>query len=88
MRSVRTEDEKYIICGESQTEELYDLRADPGEKNNIAAQNQPRVEHYRTLLDSFLRAVAAGRTPSLPSEREVAPLTEEERRQLKALGYI
>ena len=86
--SVRTENEKCLVSEEKRTEELYDLRKDPAEKNNIAAQNQPGVEHYRKTLRLFLKAVTADRTASLPGEWDVVPLTEEDRRQLKALGYM
>jgi len=88
IHSVRTEDWKYIFSAEKRTEELYDLRNDPAEKNNIAAQNQAEVERYRQSLELFLRTVAAERRPSPAAERRIAPLTEHDRRQLKALGYM
>jgi arylsulfatase A-like enzyme len=88
LHSVRTEDWKYIFSAEKGTEELYSLRNDPAEKNNIAAQNQAQVEHYRKSLQLFLRTVAAERTPSPAAEHRIVPLTEHDRRQLKALGYM
>jgi len=88
-RCVRTNDEKYIVSEKEETEELYDLRNDPRERNDIAAQHQTRLERYRELLHLLLKAAAAGRMPSLARERQaVPPLTEEDRRQLEALGYM
>ncbi len=88
MRAVRTDDEKYISSEKWQTEEFYDLRADPGEKDNIATQSQSRLERYRELLDSFLQAAASWRAPSAPAKPGVPALTAEDRRRLKALGYM
>jgi arylsulfatase A-like enzyme len=88
MRSVRSAREKYIISEKSQTEELYDLQKDPGEKNNIAAVSQADTSRYRQWLKSFLETVSAERTPYPPGEREVRPLTEEDVRRLKAIGYL
>jgi len=88
-RSVRTDGEKYVRTGtDQQVEELYDLQADPGEKNDIAARNQSRLDHYRELLASFLERVAAGRTPLEPDQSKAPLLTEEDKRRLKALGYL
>jgi arylsulfatase A-like enzyme len=87
MRSVRTDDGKYIISEKSETEELYDLRSDPGERNNIAAEDEARLKQYRELLEAFLKATA-GRTASLPTDVEIPRFTEEDKRRLKALGYM
>ncbi|HET7747013.1 MAG TPA: sulfatase, partial [Vicinamibacteria bacterium] len=59
--------------------ELYDLAADPGESNDLAARDPQRVEKLRGLLRT-LRAgdVAAARTPE----------TAEARERLESLGYL
>ncbi len=88
MRAVRTDREKYIKSEKKQTEEVYDLHADPGEKNNIAAQDQSRLEHYRGLLATFLERLTAQRRLPPEDEPRAAPLTEEVKRRLKALGYL
>ncbi len=88
MRSVRTDDEKYISSEKWQAEEFYDLRADPGETQNIAAQDQSRLQRYRELLDFLVKAAASRRTPSAPVEPGVPALTAEDRRRLRALGYM
>ena len=59
-----------------------------GKKENVAANNESSLVQYRVILDPFLKNVSAGRAPLSASERSSAPLTEEERRQLKALGYM
>lgn len=87
-RSVRTDSEKYIEVEKSRTEELYDLSVDPGEKSDIAAENEQGLVEYRGLLDTFLRAVSSGRAPLPEREQQVTPLTEDDRRRLKALGYM
>jgi len=88
MESVTTEREKYIECREKDTVELYRLDVDPEEKNDTASQSEDRLGHYRVLLESYLARVAAGRSKSSRSDQAVPVLSEEERRQLKALGYI
>ena len=88
MHSVRTDSEKHIFSERTQTEELYDLRADPGEKNNIAANNRPRLKRYSELREVFLERVAAGRTPSALGEPKAPPLTEKERQRFNAIGYM
>ena len=85
---MRTDDEKYIIAESNQTEELYNLRLDPGEQNNIATDNQPSVARYRALLKSHLESVSVGHTPPPERERKAVPFNEHQRRRLKALGYI
>lgn len=88
MESVTTEREKYIECREKDTVELYQLDVDPEEKNDSAPQSEDRVGHYRVLLESYLARVATGRSVSSSSKQGVPVLSEEERRQLKALGYM
>ncbi len=88
IHSVRTEDWKYLFSAKNGKEELYDLRNDPAEKNNIAAENQGQVEQCRESLGLFLRTVAAHHAPSPAAEHRVVPLTEHDRRQMKALGYM
>jgi arylsulfatase A-like enzyme len=86
-RSVRTDTEKYIKIEKRRKEELYDLSGDPGEKNDISAENEQGLLQYRALVDTFLEVVSAGREPP-SAEQRVAPLTEERKRRLKALGYM
>lgn len=63
--------------------ELYDLAADPAESFNLVDED---VATARRLADG-LRAFLESRTRS-DEEVEQTPLTKEERRRLKSLGYI
>jgi len=47
---VRTHEWKYVYCEEGGTEELYDVKSDPQELRNVAADNALTVERLRGLL--------------------------------------
>lgn len=61
-------------------EELYDLAADPGEKENLASRRPAEVERLRALL-----AQRFGGIPRRGGKQEVPAGLKEE---LKALGYV
>jgi arylsulfatase A-like enzyme len=73
---------KYIHSwSDREWEEIYDLRTDPGERNDLATTRPDLLAQLRTLLE---RQLATGaRVPS----RDAA-LTDEEKERLRALGYI
>jgi hypothetical protein len=75
---VRTRDFKYIQNGP----ELYDLKADPAEKKNLAGRG---LAVERELADLLRRWQADRRAH--PEARPVEP-TDEEKARLKALGYV
>ncbi len=62
-------------------EELYDLDHDPREQNDISVRRRPEVQALRGHLETWTRA-----TPE--PGREQAPLSEEDKRELRALGYV
>jgi len=69
--------------GEPVREELYDLAGDPAETREISREQPDRLEELRAILQEHLERSAA-RAPE-----DAAPgIDEEERRQLKALGYL
>ena len=72
----------YIKDGE---EELYDLSADPAERNNLA-----RGGAHRAILGALRAACDGAWPPSWPSAAPArpAPLKDEERRNLQSLGYL
>jgi arylsulfatase A-like enzyme len=76
--SVRTARWKYIRGGE-EPDELYDLAADPAERRNLRAAEPATAGALGTLIDQH----AAGH----PEPRAAAPLSDETRRALRALGY-
>ena len=82
-RMIRTADWKlvYILRPEGPEYRLYDLRNDPGELTNVAAQHPDRVAELREKLEPFL-AVDDHR-----DKRPDRPLTAGELEQLRQLGY-
>ena len=77
--SVRTPQWKYIRAPEA-GDELYDLRADPGELQNVLEVHPEVAAALRGLLETHVAA--------LPGAAPAAPLSEETRRALHALGYV
>jgi arylsulfatase A-like enzyme/Tfp pilus assembly protein PilF len=77
LRFLRKDGFKFI---EAPRPELYDLRADPGETNNLWTENPSDVgKRLRRELD---RAVKAERQDA------AEPVDEETRRRLESLGYV
>ena len=86
IRALRDERYKYIRALETRdpsrpSEELYDLKSDPGETRNLVDTQADVRQRMSDLLDGAL----AG---SQSEPAEAAELTDEERRQLEALGYV
>jgi choline-sulfatase len=78
--SVRTDRWKYIFASEA-AHELYDLAADPGEQHNVLGGESEQAAELRGLLEAHIA--------SLPKPHEdAAPLSDETRRALQALGYL
>ena len=75
---VRTERWKYIRSAAA--EELYDLRADPGERRNLAGERGDVREEMRSALAAWTRAH--------PLNMAHAPLNEELKETLRSLGYL
>jgi len=86
--SVRTDAEKYMNTEKYETEELYNLQIDPGETNNIAQDNPSSLERYRALKESFLESVSTGQPQPSTTELRTVAFSEEDRRRLRALGYL
>jgi arylsulfatase A-like enzyme len=84
--AVRTEAFKYIWDSKRPLQpDLYDLRADPGEKQSVSANYPQQVSHFQAIVDAHLVRVAAtepGRAT------EAVELDEEVARRLRDLGYI
>ena len=77
--SVRTDRWKYIFASEG-PQELFDLDADPGERHDRLAAEPDRAAELRGLLEKHVA--------ELPRVHDSAPLSEETRRALQALGYL
>jgi arylsulfatase A-like enzyme len=76
-------DLKFILSSDGKNE-LYDLAADPDEQVNLVAS---RPEKAAELAVELQRLLARGQVAE-PSATQQRPLTEEERRRMKALGYL
>ncbi|MBW7905679.1 MAG: sulfatase-like hydrolase/transferase [Phycisphaerae bacterium] len=87
MRGVRTEQYKYTFGPENPElpRELYDLRRDPSEADNIAGEHTDLCREMEALADSLLPATA-------PRVSRLEGLTADEQRtlelRLRELGYV
>lgn len=80
---LRTSEGKVIFNPDDDSWEYFDLRKDPGEQDNLAADGQPEFEEHRKLLLGLLsRLQLVGRTAE--GEVEIDPHTAE---MLRSLGY-
>ena len=85
-RCVRSGRYKYIQTLFLGKEELYDLAADPHERNNLLASGTPEVAAIAADLREKLQAWAASATP-LPTCLEPVQSAETMQR-LRTLGYV
>ena len=65
--------------------ELYDLEADPEEKNDLNALDAPTAADLGALLDKSLETWAASSAPSTKTE---APIDPDSLSRLASLGYV
>lgn len=77
LRSVREGQWKFIDAPEP---ELYDLAADPGERNNVYAAQPATARGLRRQLETLAR--------SAPDRDSPTPMSAEARQRLSALGYV
>ncbi|MBN1342395.1 MAG: sulfatase-like hydrolase/transferase [Phycisphaerae bacterium] len=87
IRGVRTEEFKYTFGPQNPElpEELYDLRADPDEKRNLAAEHPKRCAELRELAESM--RPADGDVPIEPVCVDADQQAHVEQ-HLKDLGYL
>jgi len=84
--AVRTDAFKYIWDSKRPHQpELYDLRADPGEKQNVSEHYPQEVSRFQASVDAHLRRVAETEPVTTAPELE---FDEEVSRRLRDLGYI
>jgi arylsulfatase A-like enzyme len=87
IRGVRTEEYKYTYGPENPElpEELYDLRTDPGETQNLAATEPKRCAELRGLTDGLLPLDGREHVEMMTMTADEQQIIE---RRLQALGYI
>ena len=81
LRGVRFRNWKLI---DSSQPELFDLDADPGEENNLAAAEPERVERFRAELLRVAEPIREEHTASKTDQQ----LTPEQEAAFLALGYV
>jgi arylsulfatase A-like enzyme len=79
-RMVRLGDTKLLFDRMTGAVELYDLGADPGEKNDIHEQEPERTALLLGQLERFMERQG--------SAQEIGPLDEDTRKLLESLGYV
>jgi arylsulfatase A-like enzyme len=80
--ALRTEDWKVVFSGEVNVE-LYDLKNDPGEQRNLAADKLLFSAGLVNLLHQRIRSA-----PELTLARSQTDLDDVDRAMLKELGYL
>ena len=85
----RTSRWKYLYRESDLAEELYDLRSDPSELNNLASAEPELLADLRKRCSERLKELRASAITRSPDSRvspydEISPETREE---LRALGY-
>ncbi len=87
IRGVRTEDHKYTYGPENPElpQELYDLRADPGEEHNLAGDDPERCAALRELASSLRPANGDAPVEMMTIDADQQEQIEE---RLRDLGYL
>jgi len=81
-KCLRTESYKYIVSAD-QKEELYDVKKDPLEKENMARKFPDKARNFRRQLENAVDISFFG-PAAFPARKE----REEILKKLKSLGYI
>jgi arylsulfatase len=76
---------KYVYNSGTGREELYDLRSDVGEKNNLARQMDDKKQRLKEELISW---IDENRVEVEDPSQETLEIEEELNERLKALGYV
>jgi arylsulfatase A-like enzyme len=82
VKCLRTRDYKVIVNRETSEVEIYDLKKDPGETRNLAGGDLAGASALLTLMEHLPVEETASRPPAR------ATLTDDEKKSLKALGYL
>lgn len=84
LKAVQMGDYKYIWSSKGE-DELYNLKKDPKEEENIAGAFPERLRELRAVLEEWIEAAESPTSPDLPAVKKFDRATEE---RLRSLGYI
>lgn len=76
------------VCGPAIHEEFFDLRADPREQHNLIQQESERAAALRAPLEEYCVQWPEPIPDAYKVNGATGGLTEEQLRQLEAIGYI
>ncbi len=83
LESLRVDGEWKLIVGDDGQKELYNLRKDSSEQQNVAATDRVSCRQMEKILEEITSSME---TPI--SEKKTQELSPETREQLRALGYL
>jgi hypothetical protein len=83
-----TLDDRVNIWGPVVHEELYDLRNDPGEKKNLSASQKSTLLKLKKRLSAYSDSCRQPEPDRPEKRRAKKSLTPEEKKRMKALGYL
>ena len=86
MRAARRSDAKYIH-NERIPDEAYRLDTDPGERENLAGEGDPRIEAVEAALAAFEERGDGARNETTDDD-VLADMGKDAKRRLEDLGYI
>jgi arylsulfatase A-like enzyme len=84
LRALRTADDEKFIWDSKGEHHLYDLRADPEETRNLALERPDRAAELAGSLARWVQQHGESADAPPPT----APIEDEVRRQLEAMGYL
>lgn len=79
LKSIRTNEWKFILAPKP---ELYDLKNDPREKENLFSRSNKIAKELRNKLKKLEKEISSELKPS------IRKLTPEDQEKLRALGYV
>jgi arylsulfatase A-like enzyme len=74
---------KYIYNYKNKTEQLYSIKSDPNELNNLAVKNPKQCNQLKKALLNW-----AATAKTYPVKSQSFELSQEEKEKLKAMGYL
>lgn len=85
--AVRTQTYKYIwFMARPEEPELYDLTADPGERQNVVDRHPDLARRFQSVVEYHLERVQATHADS--EEEKPTEVPEEVLERLRGLGYL